>query len=90
VAAGGFASYALSRSGQLWSWGSNAMGQCGTGFWGWDSHKPCVVEKISDGRLVSVCVLCLSGARLTWHCRGRSDAVALLNIEPLGSTVFGE
>jgi alpha-tubulin suppressor-like RCC1 family protein len=58
VAAGGFTSYALLHSGQLWSWGSNAMGQRGTSAWGWPSHKPSVVEKISDGRLALVRFTC--------------------------------
>lgn len=58
VAAGGFASYGLAVSGQVWSWGSNSMGQRGTGTWGWSGAKPALVQRISDGRVAAV--RCLS------------------------------
>jgi alpha-tubulin suppressor-like RCC1 family protein len=31
VSSGGYASYAIDRSGRLWAWGDNRSGQLGTG-----------------------------------------------------------
>jgi alpha-tubulin suppressor-like RCC1 family protein len=40
VASGGYASYAIDRSGKLWSWGRNDDGQLGTGHRGPDQLTP--------------------------------------------------
>jgi hypothetical protein len=48
-------SFALSSQGQLWAWGSNSNGEQGKGAWGWSGATPCVVDKLSDGRLAAVC-----------------------------------
>jgi alpha-tubulin suppressor-like RCC1 family protein len=40
VASGGYASYAIDRSGKLWSWGRNDDGQLGTGSRGPDQLTP--------------------------------------------------
>lgn len=40
VASGGFACYAIDRSGKLWSWGRNEVGQLGTGSSGPDQLTP--------------------------------------------------
>ena len=61
VAAGGFMSYALTATGHLYAWGSNAHGEQGVGAWGWSGATPSLVEHLSDGRLRTVRLCCAAG-----------------------------
>ena len=54
IAAGGFASYALTTEGEVYSWGGNGNGELGLGAWGWSGPKPRCIEKLSKYNIVQV------------------------------------
>lgn len=54
IAAGGYASFALTSSGNLYSWGSNGNGEQGSGQWAWSGCNPNLVNHLSDGRVKQV------------------------------------